>query len=74
MSTHLHLKKGAPVFITVNHHKKKYKEDGIVNGARGYVQCIQVSTDNKENVEIVWVVFNNKSIGKLYRFEHRHLR
>ena len=72
--TQLRLRKGAPVLITVNHHKKKYKEDGLVNGARGYVQNIQVSKDDPEKVEIVWVVFNKETVGKLYRFENRHLR
>ena len=31
--TELNLKVGAPVVITTNHSKQKYREDGIVNGA-----------------------------------------
>ena len=31
--TELNLKVGAPIMITSNHAKKKYKEDGIMNGA-----------------------------------------
>ena len=69
----LNLKEGAPVVMTTNHSKRKYKEDGLVNGARGYVQSIQVSKDNPDKVEVIWVVFH-KDIGKLYRHDHRHLR
>lgn len=74
LEAELKLKVGAPVIVTTNHPKKKYKDDGIMNGARGYVQAIQVSKDNPEKVEIVWVVFNKETVGKLYRFEHAYLR
>ena len=70
----LKIKVNAPVVITSNHKKAKYREDGIVKGARGYVQAVQVSKDDPEKVEIIWVVFNNDKIGRLYRFEHKHLR
>ena len=65
---------GAPVVITTNHSKRKYKEDGIFNGARGYVQAIQTAKNDQDKVEIVWVVFNNENIGKLYRHDHSYLR
>ena len=39
LQTELKLKVGAPIVITSNHSKQKYREDGIVNGARGYVQA-----------------------------------
>ena len=58
------LKVGAPVVVTSNHSKAKYREDGIVNGARGYVQAIQTSKENIENVEVIWVVFNNEKMGR----------
>ena len=74
LQTELRLKVGAPVLITSNHSKKKYKEDGIVNGARGFVESIQVSKENPEKVEIIWIVFNKESIGRLYRIEHKYLR
>ena len=74
LQTELKLKVGAPVVITSNHSKQKYREDGIVNGARGFVQAIQVSVDNLEKVEVVWIVFKNENIGRLYRFEYKHLR
>ena len=70
----LKLRVGCPVVITSNHAKKKYREDGYVNGARGFVQAIQVSKDNPEKVDIVWVVFHDERIGRLYRFDHAHLR
>jgi hypothetical protein len=74
LPTMLKLKVGAPVVITSNHPKAKYKEDGIVNGARGFVQAAQTSEDNPDKVEIIWVVFNNEKIGRLYRFENNNLR
>ena len=50
LDTELVLKVGAPVVITTNHSKQKYKDDGIMNGARGYVQAITVSKDDPEKV------------------------
>ena len=70
----LKLKIGAPIVITTNHPKQKYKDDGIMNGARGFVQSIQVSKDNEEKVDIIWVVFIKETVGRLYRFDHAHLR
>ena len=74
LQTLLKLKVNAPVVITKNHSKRKYREDGIVNGARGFVQSIQVCKQNTEKVDIIWVRFNNKNVGRLYRFENNHLR
>ena len=73
LESELKLKVGAPIVITSNHSKQKYREDGIVNGARGYVQSIMVSKEDQEKVDIIWVVFNRETIGRLYRFEHSHL-
>ena len=73
LETELVLKIGAPVVITSNHDKQKYRDDGIMNGARGYVQAITVSKVDQEKVEIIWVVFKNEKIGKRYRFEHSFL-
>ena len=58
----------------MNHKKAKYKEDGIVNGAKGYIDHIQTSNENSEEVEIVWVVFSNKDVGKRYRRDHYNLK
>ena len=74
LQSELRLKIGAPVVITTNHSKQKYVEDGIFNGARGFVQAIQVSKDNPDKVDIIWIVFNNETIGRLYRSDHFHLR
>ena len=68
----LRLKVGAPVIVTCNH--RKYREDGIVNSARGYVTAIQVSTENPDLVQIIWVVFLNEKIGRRYRMDHKNLR
>ena len=74
LQSELRLKVGAPVVITTNHQKRMYKEDGLMNGARGYVQAIQVSKQNPKKVEVVWIVFHDENIGKLYRVQHNHLR
>ena len=69
----LKVKKGAPIVITSNHSKAKYKEDGIVNGARGYVDSVQFSRNNSENIEVIWVVFKDKNVEKLLRYDYKHL-
>ena len=74
LQVQLKIKVGAPIVITTNHSKQKYREDGIVNGARGYVHAVQVSKDDQDKVDIVWIVFNNENVGRLYRFENNHLR
>ena len=74
LETDLKLKVGAPVVVTVNHSKQIYRDDGIMNGARGFVQAIQTSKDHPGKVDVVWVVFKNENIGKRYRFDHKHLR
>ena len=74
LQAELKLRVGAPVVITSNHQKQKYREDGIVNGARGFVQAIQMSKENPQKVEIVWMVFNNEEVGKLYRFDNNNRR
>ena len=43
LQSELILKVGAPVVITTNHSKQKYRDDGIMNGARGFVQAVQIS-------------------------------
>ena len=60
-------KKGAPVMITSNHSEQKYKNNGIVNGARGFIDSIQSSKDDPEVAEIIWVKFNDPKIGQLLR-------
>ena len=73
LETELKLKVGAPIVVTSNHSKQKFWEDGIVNGARGYVHSMSVSKDDPEKVDLIWVVFNQEAFGRLYRFEHFYL-
>ena len=66
--------KNAPIVITSNHHLARHKEDGIVNGARAYVDSIQVSSKDNDEVEVIWVVFKDKTVGRLLRYEFGHLK
>ena len=67
LSSNLILRKNAPVVITCNHSEAKYRDDGINNGARGYIDSIQPSKENPDIPEVIWVVFNDKSVGKRLR-------
>ena len=73
LETELRLKVGAPVVVTTNHSKQIYRDDGIMNGARGYVHSISVSKENPEKVDLIWVIFNQETIGRSYRFDHSYL-
>ena len=73
LETKILLKKDAPIVITSYHPQSKYKEDGIVNGAKGYVDSVQVSRSDPEKIEVVWVVFKDKNVGKLLRYELKNL-
>ena len=66
-------KEGAPVMITSNHPKKKYKNNGFVNGARGYIDSIQASNDDPDVAEVIWVRFNDDTIGQLLLSDSRAL-
>jgi hypothetical protein len=68
------IKINAPIVITSNHHISKYKEDGIVNGARGYIDYLQVSKKDNNDVEVIWVVFKDNSVGRLLRYAYGHLK
>ena len=59
--------------ITSNHQEKKYKMNGIVNGARGYVDSIQPMPDHPDSAEVIWVRFTDDEIGHLLREDNRHL-
>jgi ATP-dependent exoDNAse (exonuclease V) alpha subunit len=75
MVKNLVIRKGAPVVMTVNHSKKEYKEDGLVNGAKGYIDYIQTSRHDRQTVKIIWVVFRNGKIGKnVFKRHTNHLR
>ena len=70
----LTLKINAPVVITSNHQQAKYKEDGLVNGARGYIDSIQLCKSNPEDIKVVWVIFKDKNIGKRLSFDLKHVK
>ena len=75
MMKNLIIREGAPVMITTNHQVAQFKEDGLTNGAFGYIDFIQVSDKNPEVVEIIWVVFRDKRVGKKhYKAAKRKLR
>ena len=73
LENHFILRKGAPVMVTSNHQQVRYKNNGIVNGSRGFVDSIQMSRENPNEPEIVWVVFNDENTGKLLREDSRAL-
>ena len=68
----LHLKVGAPILITVN--DIKYKEDGIVNGAKGYIDSFQFNEDDPEKVKAIWVVFRDETVGRRLRMDKYELK
>ena len=67
LPTSIKIKLGAPVAITANHKKKEWKEDGYMNGARGFIEFIQVSEDDPDEVTVIWMVFNRRELGAKYR-------
>ena len=66
-------KEGAPIMITSNSQTPKYKQNGIVNGVRGYIDSFQYSEDDPSCLEYIWVRFNDDKIGQLLRFENSNL-
>ena len=62
--TNLIIREGAPVYITTNHSVARYREDGIMNGAGGFIDYIQTSKNDPDHVEIIWVKFSDKNVGK----------
>ena len=73
LEKNLILKSNAPIVITSN-AAKKYKEDGVVNGARGFVDSLQMSKSDTAYIDVVWIVFQDPNIGKLLRYDNKHLR
>ena len=70
----LRIKVGAPIVITMNHKKKLFKEDGIINGATGHIEFIEVSESDPDEVTVIWIVFNKKENGAVYRAQPEHLK
>ena len=69
----LKLKVGAPIMITVNNTKAKYREDGVCNGARAYIDSFQMAEGSDIEVRYIWVVFKDMKIGQQLRNDNRHL-
>ena len=67
------LKEGCPVMVTSNHEKKRYKLDGIVNGAIGYIDSIQPSLEDPDVAEVVWIKFADPRVGQLLRQDSSEL-
>ena len=67
LQTEIVFKEGAPVTIISNHSKQKYKNNGLVNGARGYIDSIQPSRENPEIAKVILVRFTDDTIGQLLR-------
>ena len=72
LPSELLLKVGAPILLTVN--DVKYKEDGIVNGAKGYIDSFQYSESNPDKLTAIWVVFRDENVGKRLRMDTYDLR
>ena len=53
--------------ITVN--DLKYKEDGVVNGARGHIDSFQMEENDSTTIKIIWVVFRDENVGKRLRLD-----
>ena len=51
----------------------KYKKNGIVNGARGYVDSIQLDLSNPDLAEAIWIRFTDDNIGQLLRQDSKDL-
>ena len=66
------LKVGAPIIITVN--DQKYKDDGVCNGTRGYIDSFQMEEDNADVIKIIWVVFSDPKVGNRMRVEKQELK
>ena len=45
-----------------------------MNAARGYIDSLQMCKENPKEVEVVWIVFKDKSIGKRLRFDLKYLQ
>ena len=69
----LKLKVGAPIMLTVNHSKPRYREDGVCNGARAYIDSFQLARGSTTEVRYIWVVFKDPKMGQQLKFDNRHL-
>ena len=59
--------------VTSNSNIPRYKQNGIVNGVRGYIDSLQYSEENPTSLEYIWVRFTDNKTGRLLLLENRHL-
>ena len=59
--------------ITTNSQNAKYKNNGIVNGARGYIDSFQYNKEDHNSLEYIWVRFTDDKIGQALRKDNKHL-
>ena len=71
LTNKLVLKVGAPVLITIN--DLKYKDDGICNGTKGYIDSFQLEEGSVDKIKIIWIVFNDDKVGRRLRFDKKKL-
>ena len=57
-------KKGAPVMVTSNSQTPKYKQNGIVNGVRGFIDSFLFEEEDPTSVEVVYVRFTDDKTGR----------
>ena len=64
----LALKKKVPIMLTINSTNSLFKQNGIVNGQRGYIDHLEFENkDNQTRLKVIWVIFPDKETGKLLR-------
>ena len=64
------VKKNAPIMLTQNHTNRSFREDGICNGNRGFIDRVDFSKKpgHENEISCIWVEFYDKS-GQKYK-EH----
>ena len=59
--------------ITSNHSERRHKNNGIVNGSRGFVDSIQEDENDPGVAAVIWVRFLNDNTGQCLRDENKGL-
>ena len=69
------VKKNSPIMLTQNHSNRRFREDGISNGNRGFVDRVDFSKKPGQENEIscIWVEFYDQS-GKIYKEQMKKKR
>ena len=63
----LQLKVDAPILLTTN--DVKYKDDGICNGTKGYIDSFQYDENNPDQLKAIWVVFRDPNVGRRLKMD-----